>query len=188
MFDEIAPPQALPPEPDGSRARRQGRRRRRRRVAALAVAVGSLGAFAPPASAGVVQVRGNATYGTPDDCAPLPPEYVEYTSYPPLLLTGDLDGCLWTLVETSKPTPSGVVLETGREVFVGTLADGAEGTFATTYRFEAKFDTAGQEIHGRCQHPIVAGSGTGGFEGVRGRLFFKDAPPNFPYRGHLSLP
>ena len=45
------------------------------------------------------------------------------------------------------------------------------------------------EIFGRCQHPIVAGSGTGVFEGVTGRLDFKDdiAAGNFPYRGHFKF-
>jgi hypothetical protein len=51
------------------------------------------------------------------------------------------------------------------------------GIFTTTYRFESKWDpdvTTGVELRGRCQHPIVEGSGTGGFEGARGRVDFKD--------------
>jgi hypothetical protein len=101
-------------------------------------------------------------------------------------MTGDLEGCLYTFVESAKCSPSGVYLETGTETFVG-----QGGTFRTTYRFEAKYQDCANlavEIHGRCQHPIIAGSGTGPFEGVTGRLDFKDdiEAGNFPYRGHLK--
>jgi len=104
-----------------------------------------------------------------------------------LLMTGDLEGCLYTFVETSERSPSGTYRETGTELFVA--SDGA-GTFETTYRFEAKYEdvaTLSGEIFGRCQHPIVEGSGTGIYEGVSGRLFFKDdvEAGTFPYRGHL---
>jgi hypothetical protein len=49
--------------------------------------------------------------------------------------------------------------------------------------------TSGVELHGRCQHPIAKGSGTGGFEGASGRLDFKDIVDagTFVYRGHISL-
>jgi hypothetical protein len=102
-----------------------------------------------------------------------------------IILTGDLEGCLYVFVETARFTPSGTYVETGRELFVG-----VDGTFRTTYRFEAKYvDPANLigEIFGRCQHPIVNGSGTGLFEGVTGRIDFKDdiEAGNFPYRGHL---
>ena len=46
------------------------------------------------------------------------------------------------------------------------------------------------EIFGRCQHPIAAGSGTGGFEGAKGRIDFKDIisdPIVYVYRGHIRL-
>jgi hypothetical protein len=42
----------------------------------------------------------------------------------------------------------------------------------------------------RVKHPIVEGSGTGGFEGATGRVDFKDIigdPVTFDYRGHISL-
>jgi hypothetical protein len=59
----------------------------------------------------------------------------------------------------------------------------------TTYRFTAKYKDCPnlvEEIFGRCQHPIVEGSGTGDFEGVTGRFDIKDEDPvAFPYRGHL---
>ena len=105
-------------------------------------------------------------------------------TYVPLVMTGYLEeGCLYTFVETAVSSPSGTYIETGTELFVA--SDGS-GTFETTYRFEAKYGPAG-EIFGRCQHPIVVGSGTGIFEGVTGRLDMKDdiEAGDFPYRGHL---
>ena len=102
--------------------------------------------------------------------------------------TEGLDGCLYTFVDDDvRKSPSGTYLETGTERFVA--SDGS-GTFSTTYRFEAKYedvDILAGEIFGRCQHPIVEGSGTGIYEGVSGELFFKDdiEEANFPYRGHL---
>ena len=106
-----------------------------------------------------------------------------------ILMTGDLDGCLYTFIETAQSSPSGTYRETGTELFVGSTSEGA-GTFETTYRFTAKYEDVSDpatEIFGRCQHPIVEGSGTGIFEGVTGRLDLKDdiEAGNFPYRGHL---
>ena len=102
-------------------------------------------------------------------------------------MTGDLDGCLYTDILTTESSPSGTYRETGTELFVA--SDGVS-TFETTYRFEAKYedvDNLAGEIFGRCQHPIVEGSGTGDFEGVSGQLFFKDEVESgtFLYRGHL---
>src|SRR5918995_1978308 len=104
-----------------------------------------------------------------------------------LVLTGALEGCLYTFVETAQSSPSGTYRETGTETFVA--SDGVS-KFTTTYRFEAKYEDVANlsgEIFGRCQHPIVEGSGTGIYEGVSGRLFFKDDVESgtFFYRGHL---
>jgi hypothetical protein len=106
-----------------------------------------------------------------------------------LIMTGDLEGCLYTFVETAESSPSGIYRETGTELFVA--SDGVS-TFETTYRFEAKYEDVtdpATEIFGRCQHPIVEDSGTGIYEGVTGRIDFKDdvEAGNFPYRGHLRL-
>ncbi len=134
------------------------------------------------------RLSGDAYYDAVQCPAP-PPGYEDFTSYPGLVMTGSLEGCLYTKVITSKETPSGVYLETGEEVFVGSLDGGPVGTFATTYKFESKFDS-GVELRGRCQHPIVEGSGTGGFVGAKGRLDFKDIigdPETFVYRGHISF-
>lgn len=107
-----------------------------------------------------------------------------------LKMTGDLEGCHYVFVESSTCLPSGVYREMGTEIYVGAGGTGDKGTFRTTYRFEAKYEectTLSFEIHGRCQHPIIGGSGTGNYEGVSGRLDFKDdiEAGNFPYRGHL---
>jgi hypothetical protein len=107
-----------------------------------------------------------------------------------LNLTGDLDGCVYVFVENSVCSPSGTYRETGTEIYVVEGADGEDGTFSTVYRFTGKYEDCPSlvgEIFGRCQHPIVAGSGTGDYAGVTGRLDFKDdiVEGNFPYRGHL---
>ena len=121
-----------------------------------------------------------------------PDDYADFTDYDGLVLTGSLEGCLYTKVISSKETPGGVYLESGEEVFTGSLDDGPAGTFEMTYKFESKFDPdSGMQLHGRCQHPIVEGSGTGGFEGATGRLNFKDIigplATTYDYRGHLQL-
>jgi hypothetical protein len=160
----------------------------------LGVLVGGLlVALSAPASAATNQISGIAFFDTTGECGPPPSGYADFTDFT-MVITGDLDGCWYTKVETSKDNgaPSGVYLETGEEVFVGSLNGGPVGTFATTYRFESKWDpdvSTGSEVHGRCQHPIVAGSGTGGFGGVTGRVDFKDEVTTglYFYRGHLTL-
>jgi hypothetical protein len=145
------------------------------------------------AASGQRQINGTASFQTSPSgpCAWVPEEpHEEFKSYPPLVMDGDLKGCWYTLVLSSKKTPSGVYLETGQEYFVGTL-DGQPGTFITTYRFEAKFASDGvTELRGRCQHPLVAGSGTVVFSGATGRLNFKDIigdPVTYVYRGHIHI-
>ena len=112
-----------------------------------------------------------------------------------LTMTGDIEGCLYVFVDEFECSPSGTYRELGMELFVGTY-NGQSGSFWTTYRFEAKYEDCNQngsfeglEILGRCQHPIVEGSGTGVFNGVSGRLDLKDdiEEGNYPYRGHLRF-
>jgi hypothetical protein len=88
---------------------------------------------------------------------------------------------------STRLKPNGLYLEAGEEVFVGTLNGGPAGTFTTMYRFEARLDPNGTEIRGHCQHPIVAGSGTGGFTGATGLVLFRDVIPQDFYRGHITL-
>ncbi len=76
-----------------------------------------------------------------------------------LILTGDLEGCLYVFVDDSDCSPSGTYREEGRELFGGTY-NGESGSFRTNCKFEAKFEGCedgfflGAEIFGRCQHPI----------------------------------
>jgi hypothetical protein len=155
--------------------------------------VGLLMASPLAADAATNQVSGVAFYDA-TQCPPLPEDgpFGEFNSYPGAVLTGSLEGCLYAKVVTSKQIRSGVYLETGEEVIFASLDGGPAGTFTTTYKFESKWDPdvlTGVELRGRCQHPIVKGSGTGGFEGATGRLDFKDIVENgtFDYRGHISL-
>lgn len=145
----------------------------------------------PAIASAANQISGNA-YFDGAQCPAPPPGYADFTSYPGIVMEGSLEGCWYTKVLTSKETPSGVYLETGQEVFVGTLDNGPVGTFSTTYKFESKWDpdTSGVEVRGRCQHPIAKGSGTGGLAGATGRVDFKDiigAIVTYDYRGHIRL-
>jgi len=153
---------------------------------ALVAAKDVSAAPSPERAGGATQISGLGSYDARCD-----PTSVEPDASYAILMTGDLEGCLYTFVETAESSPSGTYRETGTELFVGSVSDSeGAGTFATTYRFEAKYEDVNDpatEIFGRCQHPIVEGSGTGIFEGVSGILLFKDdiAAGNFPYRGHL---
>jgi len=152
----------------------------------------ALSLVAAPANA-ANQISGTANFGS--SCAAPPADFADFTSYPPIDMDGSLDGCWYTKILNFEQKPSGVYLESGEEVFVGSLNGGPQGIFTTTYKFEAKLDTVtGAEIKGRCQHKIVAGSGTGGFDGASGRVDFKDIIDRttltlieYHYRGHISL-
>jgi hypothetical protein len=139
-----------------------------------------------PANAAMDQISGVGVLDTTNRCNDaVGNDFMDFT----MVMTGDLEGCWYTNIETARTTPSGMYLETGAEIFVGSLNGGPVGTFTTTYRFEAKFAPDGSEIHGRCQHPIVDGSGTGGFEGASGRLNFKDIVETgeYRYKGHIDV-
>ena len=136
---------------------------------------------------GATQISGVGFYADPADC-----DFAGEGADFALLLTGELEGCLYVFVEDYDCSPSGTYRESGQELFVG-YYNGEEGSFMTDYKFEAKYEGCeddffvGAEIFGRCQHPIVKESGTGVFEGVTGRLDFKDnvETGEFPYKGHL---
>lgn len=169
--------------------------RRRTHITPLTFAVAMLAslllALPAPAHAANHQLTGTAFFNPPppDTLCPDPPP--AYNSYPPIVMTGSLDGCWYThIIGTPRTTQGGVYLESGTELFVGQLDGGPAGTFTTTYKFEAKLNADGAEVRGRCQHPIVSGSGTGGFAGATGRVDFKDIigdPITYEYRGHISL-
>ena len=163
----------------------------RMRAAIFAGLFVALSLVAAPANA-ANQISGTAQFipsGPPPGCRNVP----GYPDYSAIVMSGDLEGCWYTKILTSKQTPSGVYLESGEELFVGSL-NGAQGSFTTTYKFEAKLTPTGSEIKGRCQHKIAADSGTGGFEGASGRVDFKDIIDKttltiirYDYRGHISL-
>lgn len=164
-----------------------------RRMVLVGVVGGALVAFSAPANAATDPISGVAVLDTTGACPNPPTGYEAFTDFTQVI-TGSLDGCWYTNIETTRNNgvPSGVYQETGREIFVGSLDGGPVGTFTTTYRFESKWDpdvATGSEVHGRCQHPIVAGSGTGGLQHVTGRVDFKDevTTGQFFYRGHLML-
>ena len=145
----------------------------------------------PIASDAATRLSGDAYYDAAQ-CPGPPAGYEDFADYDGLVLTGSIEGCLYTNVITTKETPGGVYLESGEEVIVGSLDGGPVGTFTTTYKFESKFDPdSGVQQHGRCQHPIEEGSGTGGFEGAEGRLNFKDiigeTATTYVYRGHINF-
>ncbi|MCB9009272.1 MAG: hypothetical protein H6656_18260 [Ardenticatenaceae bacterium] len=95
-------------------------------------------------------------------------------------MVGDLDGCLYVFPETYSCSANGIYVEDGGEIYVGSGREGDDGTFETTYRFVAHFaseeecNTFTNQIRGRCQHPIVAGSGTGDYRGVTGKFQMTD--------------
>ena len=135
----------------------------------------------------MTQISGIGRYAEPaDDCNDPEGQGSSYT----LFMTGDLVGCHYVFVETFRCSAGGAYRETGTETFVGSY-NGAHGTFKTTYVFTATYTDCANlvgEIAGRCEHPIVAGSGDGVFEGVTGRFDMKDdiETGNFPYRGHFG--
>src|SRR5262245_19259548 len=140
------------------------------------------------ATAGTTRVLGSGVFNT--ECLPpvgAPP--ANTGDYPPIDLIGSLNGCWYTYVADSQLNPSGTYRETGSETFVGCLNGLACGTFETVYTFTAKYTdpTFAQELHGRCEHRIVGG--TGDFAGAKGVILFKDDVVNlkFDYRGHISL-
>lgn len=139
----------------------------------------------PVVADGATQIAGIAYYAATGEGTDAAGQGADFT----LRMTGDLEGCHYIFIETAECSPSGIYHESGTETFVGRY-NGQTGTFRTSYHASAKFADCAHlagEIFGRCEHPIIADSGMGGFKGVTGRLDFKDdvAAGNFPYRGHL---
>ena len=161
-----------------------------KRFAYLLVVILTLLALSTPSSAlaaGATQFSGIAYWPGTGQCTDPEGSGASYA----VVMTGDLQGCHYSFVETATCTSSGAYNETGNEIFVGQY-NGQFGTFRTTYRFTAKYNncTDFKELQGRCQHPIIDGSGTGVFEGMTGRLDMRDntiagVALDFSYRGHL---
>ncbi len=164
------------------------------RIVLLALVVIATTLIAASVSAdGAVQISGEAILdgsGAPCERDEFPDGFQPDYGIP---ILGDLEGCVYVRIEDFSCSPSGTYRETGTEFYdiIGGDLDKA-GTFFSEYRFTGKFeqcppDLDTLEIFGRCQHPMVTGSGTDDFEGASGRLDYKDFPEEnyFPYRGHL---
>lgn len=149
---------------------------------------------ATAASAGTTQVSGvqSTPVSVGDPCFDASAD----ASY---AMEGSLVGC-WqvdTFDLRGDGQPSGTVQATGQEHFVGCVdlngdhvcgARDPQGTLVFTYKFTGKLDTVTlAEIHGRCHHVIVAG--TGAFAGASGVISFHDdvATGTAPYKGHVTL-
>ena len=139
-------------------------------------------------AAGAMQFSGVGYLAAPGECTDPQGAGASYA----VVMTGDLEGCHYSFIENATMSPSGAYNETGHEVFVGSY-NGQPGTFMTTYRFTAKYTNSTDfiEVEGRCQHPLIDGSGTGVFAGMTGRLDMRDnvvdgVAVDFPYRGHLK--
>ena len=146
------------------------------------------GAGLTPASAGTTHVSGIGVFNS--ECqAPVGSPPADPGDYTPIDLSGSLTGCWYTYISASQFNPSGTYSEHGTETFVGCLNGLACGTFETVYTFTGKYvdDTFMEEIHGRCEHRIVGG--TGDFAAAKGVILFKDDVVNlkFDYRGQISL-
>ena len=160
-----------------------------KRLAFLSVTILTLVAFMMPSAAlalGATQISGIAYWPNTGQCTD--PEGAGATYA--VVMTGDLSGCHYTFVETAVCSSGGVYNETGTETFVGQY-NGSSGSFRTTYRFTARYADCANligELVGRCEHPILAGSGKGIFEGITGRIDMQDdiAAGDFLYRGHLQ--
>ena len=140
---------------------------------------------AAPASASTVQLSGVQTL--------IDPATGTYD------MEGSLIGTWYTTgFEITGVHPSGTVQATGTELFDGCLdldgdeactAEDPSGTLSFEMKFSGKFvpPLLMIELHGRCQHPIVAG--TEDFEEATGVIHFKDIPPGgiATYQGHISL-
>ena len=144
----------------------------RRLGLATSLALTATAAPSIPAGAATTPVSGTFVLDIGSACTDPPDGFYELT----FVISGDLEGCWYTNIDRGRDLgpPSGLYFEAGREVFVGTVRGGPEGTFSSTYRYEGQWDpnftSGGTEIWGRCQHLIVRGSGTGGLQDVTGHL------------------
>ena len=167
------------------------------RRSAIAVTVALSGAIAlagfgsTAAAAGATQVSGSTTA---EECT-APPAGFEASQDPStgyaFAVDGDLEGCLYGVITVARFHEGGMTYqERADEIFVRS-AD-PDDTFRMTESYTAKLDpdnTTTGLFFARCKHPIVAGSGTGAFEGVSGRLDFKDdvVAGAADYTGHLRF-
>jgi hypothetical protein len=93
------------------------------------------------------------------------------------VLTGDLIGCLYAFVTDYKYSSGWICREKGT-IFLVSNYHGKDSTFEVDYQFRGKFEKCNvpkrPKFYGRCHHQVIMGSGIDVFEGVIGRLDFKD--------------
>ena len=96
------------------------------RLVLLGMLVGGLlVALSTPANAATNQISGVAVLDTTGACPAPPAGFADFTDFTQVM-AGSLDGCWYTKIETTKDNgaPSGVYIESGEEVFVGSLNGG----------------------------------------------------------------
>jgi hypothetical protein len=148
--------------------------------------IGGIGLAGAANAAGATQVSGTID-GGPCNAPPSgfnPPSY----AFP---VAGDLEGCVYGVITSSRyHEGSGTYQEVADEIFVGTYGS-LEGSFEMTENYTAKdgADNVTGLYFARCKHPIKTGTGTGDFDGVTGRLDFKDDTDagTSTYTGHLRF-
>lgn len=164
----------------------------KKHVTVVATLVTGLTLLAGPSMAGTTRVSGDQTPVAPNDpcIAGDPSSLATYT------MDGGLIGCWYTDDATYREQPSGTAQATGHEHFVGCLdlggngdcAGDPSGSLSFSFQFSGKFDTETfAEIRGRCQHPVV--SGTGGFADASGVITFQDDVSTgiAPYTGNIMV-
>lgn len=162
-----------------------GKRKTTTLTLALLAAAALLSVASPAMAAGSIQVSGQ----TADALCDAPPAgYESYTDYA-FAIEGDLAGCVYGQITVARfHEGSGAYQERANEVFTG-YWNGQHGTVEMIENYTAKAgaDNATGLYFARCKHPIVAESGTGVFDGVTGRLDFKDDTDagTAAYTGHL---
>jgi len=161
----------------------------KRLIALVTLVAAALLVAAPASGAGAGQVAGNQT--------PVATCDGDTSAFGTYAMDGSLIGCWFAdSFEVVREHAGGTVQITGTEHFDGCLdlgGDGScsgdtEGTLSFSFQFSGKFDVVtSAEIRGRCQHPIV--SGTGGFATASGVITFKDDVTTgiAPYRGNVRL-
>ena len=155
-------------------------------VAAMAVSLLAAPVSAAPAAKNV-HFSGVGIPGGPGDygCTANPDGVPTYV----ILMTGDLEGCIYGYELSYKELPNGIFQTRDHEYFFGTF-NGKSGSWEMDEHFTSKWNADGSQKYGRCQHPIIKGTGTGDFTGVTGRVDFKDdvdlGVAN--YRGHVKIP
>ena len=144
--------------------------------------------LALPAPAHAVNHRLSGTaFFNPSHGHALPRTPSAYDSYPPIVMTGSLDGCWYTHIETARATSGGVYLE--RHGALCRRLDGGPPYVHHDLQVRGKLNTDGAE-YAAAASTRSSPAADGGFAGATGRVDFKGMvgdPITYVYRGHISL-